>query len=284
MAVVSYVRESTGDEWVVVRGLPCGRPVRIRPLKAGGVSLSRSKAVPAEVFRREVAAALGSRDVAWDALVAASGRLGLRVAAANGGVLPTTAPYVARDADKLRPVDARGLFPDGVEILVDTREPPAVAAALSALPGVTVVRRALPVGDYALAAGLVVERKTAVDLDASLSAADGRMLSQVSRLGQLAGARVIVVEGAYGSRRWPLGRLTGVLAGFAALEGVSVLPSLSPVHTAHLVAHLAAHVLRGGRHAPGLWPSQTAPARPRRARGAPAPPLPPSGTGDLFAA
>jgi ERCC4-type nuclease len=79
-------------------------------------------------------------------------------------------------------------------IIVDDREAGSpVPAALQQLPGVRVIFKRLPVGDYVIDGRCVFERKTVVDFAESI--ADGRLFAQATRLVSLTQLAALLLEG-----------------------------------------------------------------------------------------
>ncbi len=118
-------------------------------------------------------------------------------------------------------------------VLYDHREtrsgiPEALAGA-----GVPILAESLAAGDYVLSDRLIVERKGAADLAASIK--DRRLFEQIDRLTDAFPAVVLLVEGdpVHISRASWQGAL-----GRAVLAGATVLPTSGPDDTAHWLARL----------------------------------------------
>ncbi|HEU0247040.1 MAG TPA: ERCC4 domain-containing protein [Gaiellaceae bacterium] len=126
--------------------------------------------------------------------------------------------------------------------MVDTFEPAnGVPAQLEAL-GVKVERVKLPVGDYDLGCGVLVERKTVADLHSSLG--QGRLWGQIGRLRASAKLPYLLVEGRdLDAGRVPAGAIRGACLGVIG-QGVALIRSTDAADSALWLRILAAR--RGG--------------------------------------
>lgn len=133
-----------------------------------------------------------------------------------------------------------------VHIIVDTREERSgIAAKLERLPGVTIERQELSSGDYILAEGCAVERKSADDL--IISVIDGRIFEQIARM-QLEYQEVIVlIEGDPYQTRSAIApeAIDGALSWLSLLAGVSVIQSPNVNVTPRILARMAIHKTHG---------------------------------------
>jgi len=133
-----------------------------------------------------------------------------------------------------------------VRIVADHREAPSgVPGALAEMPNVSVSMASLPVADYVLSADLLVERKTAADLSASI--VDGRLFSQADALASRDGQAVLVIEGGeiYGVSNLHPNAIRGALSYLVVLADLAVLRSEGPEDTAYLLATMARHAQHG---------------------------------------
>jgi ERCC4-type nuclease len=124
---------------------------------------------------------------------------------------------------------------------IDDRETDGrVGAALAAMPGVDVRRTRLPVGDFRVGGGLVVERKSALDFLASLK--DGRLFRQAFRMSGIEEPAILILEGSgrelmsTGMRRESI---QGTLITLGLIYRIPVLRSLDPEETARLMIYAA---------------------------------------------
>jgi len=137
-------------------------------------------------------------------------------------------------------------LPREIHVIADHRESASgVVEALRAVPGVTVNLETLVVGDYLIDGKLVIERKTLLDLVASIK--EGRLLRQALRLAVSEYRPAILLEGkgsdlaGRGMRREAI---QGALISISLLIGVPILRSLEPAESAQLMVY-AARQIRG---------------------------------------
>ena len=127
---------------------------------------------------------------------------------------------------------------DRVRIIADDRERSAgVIEALDAMEDVELSIGRLSLGDYVVENGLLVERKTVLDL--GLSILDGRLFRQAGRLARVPAMRpCLIVEGATEEfDRAAVSRpaMQGALITATLVYGLPVLYSSGPVETARLL-------------------------------------------------
>jgi len=149
---------------------------------------------------------------------------------------------------------------DRVRIIADDRERSAgVIEALDAMEDVQLSIGRLGLGDYVVENGLLVERKTVLDL--GLSIFDGRLFRQAGRLARARAMRpCLIVEGAPEdfdraavSRR----SLQGALITATLVYGLPVLYSSGPVETARLLRIAACQLRRREAKGPSRFGSKT---------------------------
>jgi fanconi anemia group M protein len=131
-------------------------------------------------------------------------------------------------------------------IRVDHREVTSgVPERLAAIDGVALSVEALELADYILSPQVVVERKTAADLAASI--VDRRLFAQVQELTQRFSQVVVLIEGTewYAASNLHPNALRGALSYLVVLSGASVLRSEGPEDTAQLLATMARHAQHG---------------------------------------
>lgn len=126
-------------------------------------------------------------------------------------------------------------------IIYDYRERRGSVPGLLALEGIECDAQQLAVGDYVLSERLVVERKTAADLIASIK--DRRLWEQVQRLKEAYPAVVLIIEGT--PTRLPAEAWKGALASILAIGSISVLQTFDAAETAEWIARLARREKRG---------------------------------------
>lgn len=123
----------------------------------------------------------------------------------------------------------------GARIIYDHREERSTIPGLLALEGFECVSQALLAGDYVLSDRLVIERKSAPDLIASIK--DRRLWEQADRLREAYSAVVLLVEGT--PSRFPVEGWKGALGSVLAMGGVSVLQTIDADESAEWIARLA---------------------------------------------
>jgi len=140
--------------------------------------------------------------------------------------------------------------PPVCRIVVDIFEPASgVPAELQAL-GVKVERVKLPVGDYDLGCGVLVERKTVADLHLSLG--QGRLWSQIGRLRANAKLPYLLVEGRnLDEGGVPAAAIRGACLGVIG-QGVALVRSMDAADSALWLRTLATRraAVRLGRDRP----------------------------------
>lgn len=132
-----------------------------------------------------------------------------------------------------------------VTIVIDHREPKEIIDAFNAIKGVKVEIQALPVGDFIFPGGMV-ERKSANDLSQSIM--DKRLFFQSDEMSSSDNQllRAVIIEGdPYNTGRISINAIDGAISYLAVLQGLSVLNSKSPQHTANLVSRMSSHAVHG---------------------------------------
>ncbi len=125
-----------------------------------------------------------------------------------------------------------------IRIYADVKEEASGIPSMLESMGVIVLRDNLPVGDYLLPGGIVVERKTGEDYVNSLF--DGRLFDQISRMTEVYDSVVLVVEGSL--PRWYRDRfkqLYSALARIIVSFNVNVVYTMDPSDTAIFIEALA---------------------------------------------
>lgn len=156
---------------------------------------------------------------------------------------PVPPPGPAPPAVPLKPLDRTE------EITMDPRESQSQVARSLLERGIRVKVTPLPTGDFEIGGRILVERKTAEDLAASVK--DGRLFDQLGRM-QGAPARVLLVEGSPFEGAGGLSRsaLAGALASAAVDFGVSVLQAPDGEVGAEILASLARRLRQNGSTPP----------------------------------
>jgi DNA excision repair protein ERCC-4 len=126
-------------------------------------------------------------------------------------------------------------------LVVDDREPPeAVLKALRACECFELRVERLAVGDYLIDDRLMFERKTLVDLVASIK--DGRLFAQALRLAAAPVRGALILEGRsqdLAATRMRREAIQGALVTLTLFMGIPVLRSMGPQETACLILYAA---------------------------------------------
>lgn len=133
-----------------------------------------------------------------------------------------------------------------VHIIADTREDRSkIAEGLAKLPGVTVERQELSSGDFILAPGCAVERKSASDF--ILSVMQGRMFDQIARMQCEYEDVIVMIEGSPYETRSDMApeAIDGALSWLSLLSGVKVIQSPSVAVSPRLLWRMAIHKTHG---------------------------------------
>ncbi len=120
-----------------------------------------------------------------------------------------------------------------------------VVAILRSLPGVTVCIRHLKVGDYQVAGRCLIERKSVVDLAASII--DGRLFAQAHRLSRAAAAVALLLQGRWedlGTSAIRREAVQGALVSLSIVFGLPVLRSSDAGETARILLYAGQQLSR----------------------------------------
>ena len=133
-----------------------------------------------------------------------------------------------------------------VTITVDSRESRSgIPNKLGTIPGVTVDQVELIAGDYLIAPGVAVERKSATDFIASVG--EGRLFDQMARMLIEHDRAIVLVEGSLYDTRSAIGpeAIDGALSYISLLSGASLMVSPSLARTPYLLHRMALHLQHG---------------------------------------
>jgi ERCC4-type nuclease len=118
-----------------------------------------------------------------------------------------------------------------------------VIASLLQIKDVDVSIQRLPIGDYQIDKGLIVERKTIKDF--AVSIIDGRLFKQMIRLVNSTSTGVLILEGGSGDLT-AIGMtreaLQGALITISIILGIPVLRSNAPSETAKLIVYIGRQI------------------------------------------
>lgn len=131
------------------------------------------------------------------------------------------------------------------QIIVDSREARSDMSRLLREQGLTVTVQELEVGDYVLAEGVAVERKTATDF--LLSIMDKRLFCQAPLLKQTYARPFIIIEGDVFATRSAMepAAINGAISYLTVLEGIPVTTTRDTAHTAQMLATMHRHATEG---------------------------------------
>lgn len=150
------------------------------------------------------------------------------------------------------PNQASGRGHAPIRFIADDRETGSgVIQALEEIEGVTVEIRRLRLGDFAVDTGCAFERKTMLDLAASL--VDGRLFNQAHRLVNSGTLAALILEGRgsdLAASQMRREALQGAIISLTLIFGLPVLRSCDPDETARLMVYAAGQLRRHGANIP----------------------------------
>lgn len=131
------------------------------------------------------------------------------------------------------------------KIIIDSRESRSGIAQLLRKEGVEVESAELEVGDFLLAEGVGIERKTAIDLIASIL--DRRIFSQAALMKATFARPYVMVEGDPFTTRSQIepAALIGALSWLSVIEGIQVISTKNEQHSAQMMATMHRHATDG---------------------------------------
>ena len=133
-----------------------------------------------------------------------------------------------------------------VSITVDSRESRSgIPSKLSSIPGVAVDQTELVSGDYIIAPGVAVERKSATDFVASIM--EGRLFDQLARMLIEHDRAIVLVEGQLYETRSAITHeaIDGALSYISLLSGASLITSPSLARTPFILHRMCLHLQHG---------------------------------------
>jgi ERCC4-type nuclease len=154
--------------------------------------------------------------------------------------------WTAADTLSLDPNRWKDPLPEETRLLVDHREPREMIDFFQSVERLKVEIVALETGDFVIPDRLIIERKTAADLVRSVVDEDKRIFYQTERMANSDLPGVLLLEGnIYQQTNMKLNAITGTLSFVSAIQGTSIIPTLSPTHSADMVVKLARHCIYG---------------------------------------
>jgi ERCC4-type nuclease len=137
-------------------------------------------------------------------------------------------------------------LPEETRLLVDHREPIEMLEFFQNVEKLKVEVVALETGDFVIPGRLIIERKTAADLVTSVMEVEKRIFYQTERIANSDLPGVLLLEGnIYQQTNMRLNAITGTLSFLSAIQGTSIIPTISPLHSADMVVKLARHSIYG---------------------------------------
>jgi Fanconi anemia group M protein len=186
---------------------------------------------PPKRGRKPGSTAAGARSGAWDYSKYSAGR---------------PSEWTADDTHSLDPNRWADPLPEETRLLVDHREPRVMIDFFQRVENLKVEIVTLQTGDFVIPDRLIIERKTAADLVRSVVDEDKRVFYQTERMANSDLPGVLLLEGnIYQQTSIKLNNITGILSFLSAIQGTSIIPTLSPEHSADMVVKLARHSIYG---------------------------------------
>ncbi|OIP14626.1 MAG: hypothetical protein AUK51_16330 [Comamonadaceae bacterium CG2_30_59_20] len=131
------------------------------------------------------------------------------------------------------------------KLIVDSRETTSGMMELLTAGGAQVVVEELACADYILTEGMAVERKTAEDFAASIM--DRRLFLQIAMLKATYAKVFILIEGDMFDTQSAIApeAITGALSYITVIEGIPVVATVSPAHSAAMMITMQRHAIEG---------------------------------------
>jgi ERCC4-type nuclease len=140
----------------------------------------------------------------------------------------------------------RDPLPEETLLLVDHREPFEMLSFFQRVHNLRVEVVTLETGDFVIPGKLIIERKTAADLVNSVIGPEKRVFYQTERMANSDLPGVLLLEGnIYAQTNMKLNAITGTLSFISAIQGASIIPTISPIQSADMVVKLARHSIYG---------------------------------------
>ncbi|MDW9481304.1 hypothetical protein GOB57_21905 [Sinorhizobium meliloti] len=154
--------------------------------------------------------------------------------------------WTAEHTHDLDPNRWKDPLPEETRLLDDHREPREMIEFFQRVENLKVEIVALETGDFVIPDRLIIERKTAADLVRSVVDEDKRVFYQTERMANSDLPGVLLLEGnIYEQTSMKINAITGTLSFISAIQGTSIIPTLSPTHSADMVVKLARHSIYG---------------------------------------
>jgi ERCC4-type nuclease len=178
--------------------------------------------------------------------------------------IPRNGGWTAKHTEILDPNIMSYPLETMVTLYVDDREPAEMVDRLRQVKNLDVQIASLETGDYLVHEKLIIERKTAADLVASVIEDKKRIFNQVERLVGSGMRFVLLIEGdIYRETNMQLPAVNGLLSYLSVIPGVSIIPTLSMTQSAYLMVTMIKHAVQGLGYDLGLrgsGPKDPAPA------------------------
>lgn len=178
--------------------------------------------------------------------------------------VPRSGGWTAKHTEILDPNIMSYPLEQMVTLYVDDREPAEMVDRLRQVKNLDVQVASLETGDYLVHEKLIIERKTAADLVASVIEDKKRIFSQIDRMAVSGMRCVLLIEGdMYEQTNMQLPALNGLLSYLSVELGVSIIPTLSKTQSVYLMVTMIKHAVQGLGYDLGLrgsGPKDPAPA------------------------
>jgi ERCC4-type nuclease len=261
MQITLNIYAPGGFTWIYVNGLPLDGKVYLQGSK--GRTLVKFKGDQGDFNAERIldlaAEVAGCDSRNFDELLAAVSKMperkrgrqpGSTAASARGGrwneYSDRPDAWIAEHTHDLDPNRWKDPLPEETLVLVDHREPREMIEFFQRVDNLKVEIVALQTGDFVIPDRLIIERKTAADLVRSVVDEDKRVFYQTERMANSDLPGVLLLEGdIYKQTNMKLNAITGTLSFISAVQGTSIIPTLSPTHSADMVVKLARHSIYG---------------------------------------
>jgi len=200
--------------------------------------------IPVSEVLAKVADTAGCDPLNWNELVATvetlpkpkSGGSRERMAASRRYDAAPPPAWQPTHADLLDPNVMQHPLTEDTTIMVDDREPAEMVDRLRAVKHLKVEIGSLETGDYVVPGRLIIERKTAADLAASVTEEGRRLFYQTDRVASSGMRGVLMLEGdIYKQTNMTLPSISGTLSYLSVIQGISVVPTISLSHSAYMI-------------------------------------------------
>lgn len=153
--------------------------------------------------------------------------------------------------DRLDPARGFDGLPDRCELLVDPDADRTVCAHLSEIENLHLVETRLEAGHFVCrdrtgVTLLAMERAARQEFVAGLTEGDGGLFLHAQRIKRSGAQAVVLLEGdIFSGNGAGLGEIASALSFMAVAQGISIVPTANPRHTAFTIARMVRHAIYG---------------------------------------